>query len=411
MANAAVLVNGNPLSQTGTTGVNVAANSTITIALVNSAGVGSWSINCTESDGLNTNSAPTTINNTKIQNGFSATFTAPNISTFDGYTIGAAMQFTSIVNNGTSTQNTVTFGIWVLGGSGVRMVFNGENLESNATYGVATDINELNAVSSSSAGFIASGDLSGTAISQTVVGIQGNPVKAVTLGSVQDGYVPVWVNADSKIEFKSLASVVVDEATTTSLGTVQLAGDLGGSGTVGTAPTVGSLTGNASNVVSVAGTTPTIQSNAAATSLTIGTKKSGASLVLQGDNAATNITLASNSVTLGGTNSNMTTMMGGVDGYVNNIGNNNYTVDTGLKDYIILSAVATSSKTITLPVPVAGREIIIIDVGFNLSPTITLSIARHASENIGNVAASYVISAPGARVQLTSDGTNWFFMS
>lgn len=404
MANAAVLVNGNPLAQTGTTGVNVAANSTITIALVNSAGVGSWSINCTESDGLNTNSAPVTINNTKIQNGFSATFTAPNVSTFDGYTIGAAMQFTSIVNNGTSTQNTVTFGIWVLGGSGVRMVFNGENLESNATYGVATDINELNAVSSSSAGFIAAGDLSGTAISQTVVGIQGNPVKAVTLGSVQDGYVPVWVNADSKIEFKSLASVVVDEATTTALGTVQLAGDLGGLGTVATAPTVGSLTGNASNVVSIAGTTPTIQSNAAATSLTIGTKKAGASLILQGDAAITGITLS-------GSLNGITAFSGAIDGYQQTIATaTDYICDGyNVRDYIIL-AKYSATHTIHLPVPTAGRMLYFKDVGFNLSSSVKMIIAPNASEKIENVAGNYAITVPGFSGLLISDSVNWWWL-
>jgi hypothetical protein len=49
-----------------------------------------------------------------------------------------------------------------------------------------------------SGSFSASGDLSGTSSSQTVIGIQGNPVESGTLGSTQDGYVLTWVNASSQ---------------------------------------------------------------------------------------------------------------------------------------------------------------------------------------------------------------------
>jgi hypothetical protein len=42
------------------------------------------------------------------------------------------------------------------------------------------------------------GDLSGTDSSQTVTGIQNNPVEAISLGSAQDGYVLTWHNASSQ---------------------------------------------------------------------------------------------------------------------------------------------------------------------------------------------------------------------
>ena len=49
-------------------------------------------------------------------------------------------------------------------------------------------------------GFTASGDLSGSAISQTVVALQGNAVKSGTLIASQDGYVLTWHNASSQWE-------------------------------------------------------------------------------------------------------------------------------------------------------------------------------------------------------------------
>jgi Pectate lyase superfamily protein len=181
MASAICTVNGQTLATSGTTGLNVAASSTITIALANPAGLNgqSWSITCTQSDGYNPNSAPALINATQSINytTLTATFTAPALS--NG--IGAAMQFTSIVNTGQYNQASATFAVFVLGTTGNRLVFDGEGQESDATYGVAKDINVgLSSLANVPSGvvFSAAHDLTGTPSSQTVVGIQGHTVVA-----------------------------------------------------------------------------------------------------------------------------------------------------------------------------------------------------------------------------------------
>ena len=62
---AVCLVNNTSLPTSGTTGINVSASSTITIALASSAGVNTWNINCTMSDGVNPNSSYSLIEATK----------------------------------------------------------------------------------------------------------------------------------------------------------------------------------------------------------------------------------------------------------------------------------------------------------------------------------------------------------
>lgn len=398
MVSAITLVNGS------TTPQNVLAGATVNVALQNSAGVTSWTLVCTSTDELNTVAAVNaTISISQVT--FSGTFTMPSTAS------GSAVQLTSTVNPG-SNQVSSTLGVFVLDPLGTRLFFPGETNESSAQFGVIADLNALgrstisvpNATATTPGAIQLTKDLGGTYNAPLVVGIQGNPVKAITLGASQDGYVPVWVNADTEIEFKSLASVVVDEATTTALGTVQLAGDLGGTGTVGTAPTVGSLTGNASNVVVVAGTTPTIQSNTSATSMTIGTKKTGASLVLQGDNAISGITLS-------GAENGIVSFSGALDGYVNTIPTTtDYVVDGyGVNDYIILSAYS-ATHIIHLPAPTTGRILTIKDVGGNLSPTVIMKIGQHASEQIEGLAATYNVTSPFACIKLTSGGTNWHIL-
>lgn len=138
-------VNGTPIQTSGTSGIDVAAGSTITIALVNHAGVNSWDVNCTMSDGNNPYSAFPLIQATKSlnQTALTCTFVMPALYTASNtLKWGASLQFVSVVNAGQFNANTFTFGVFIIGDSGVRLVFDGENFETNATYGVAPDINQ-----------------------------------------------------------------------------------------------------------------------------------------------------------------------------------------------------------------------------------------------------------------------------
>jgi len=54
-----------------------------------------------------------------------------------------------------------------------------------------------------SGGFLAAGDLTGTATSQSVAALQGNPLHLSTLGNSQDGYVLTWDGVDGYWQAKS----------------------------------------------------------------------------------------------------------------------------------------------------------------------------------------------------------------
>jgi len=51
-----------------------------------------------------------------------------------------------------------------------------------------------------SGGFTAGGDLSGSSINQTVIGLQNNPILAGTLGAGQTGYVLTWDGTEWEAE-------------------------------------------------------------------------------------------------------------------------------------------------------------------------------------------------------------------
>jgi hypothetical protein len=172
---ALVSVNGTPISLTGPTGYDATSGSTITIALLTPGS--QWSINCTSADQYNPASTVAAVQATKIQN-FSTNTCAFTVPVRDGY-FGAALQFTSTINNDPSS--TFTFGVFVLCTNGVRGVFPGETNESNATTGMSGDWNNLVALSTQGeAGSTpqgpAGGDLSGNYPDPTVSGLQGRVV-------------------------------------------------------------------------------------------------------------------------------------------------------------------------------------------------------------------------------------------
>lgn len=121
-------------------GVDVAAASTVTINLVSSSGVRSWTIECVgtddDSDAAAINAA-LSIN----QVAKTAVFTAPSA--------GHGYIFRSTVNGGVDLNGTAqasystTFGIWVLTAGGRRVIAVNEQLESNEIFGWIADINGL----------------------------------------------------------------------------------------------------------------------------------------------------------------------------------------------------------------------------------------------------------------------------
>jgi hypothetical protein len=86
-----------------------------------------------------------------------------------------------------------------------------------------------------------------------------------------------------------------------------------------------------------------------------------------------------------------------------------YTIDSGtFTDFGIFADTTGGAWTVTLPAPTSGRTICFKDSKFNWG-TAALSIARHASEKIEGVAATYVAASNGAHICLTSNATDWFF--
>ena len=125
-------------------------------------------------------------------------------------------------------------------------------------------------------GFMAGGDLAGTSTNQTVIALQGNPLQSGTLGSTQDGYMLTWINSATKWEAQPAP-----------------VGFMAGGDLTGTATDQTVVSAQNGDILFTGTTTPTILSTTSATSLTIGTNKSGAVLNLQGDAATTILTLNS----------------------------------------------------------------------------------------------------------------------
>ena len=154
-------------------GINVAGGSTVTLALASAAGVYAWNIKCIGTDDLSSAAA---VNASLVVNAanYTATFTMPN--PVDGY--GAAVIFSSQVNSGIDINGiqqpylTTTAGIYVLVDTGLRVGAQNETVEGNAVFGWLTKLNSIIRIG----GFIAGGDLSGTNINQTVIGLQTRPI-------------------------------------------------------------------------------------------------------------------------------------------------------------------------------------------------------------------------------------------
>lgn len=202
-------VNGMTLPLTGRTGADVPASSTITIKLVNTDFVVNWSIAATSADDVTyANGNLAAVNNSKIVNhtNYTATFVMPPM---DGYR-GAGLQFTSIVNNGMFNGNSTTFGVWVDNDTALaaiqRLFFGGESNEGNATVGNAEQLNDMmmaiiNGQGGGGSGFVAGGDLSGTNLDQTVIGLYNHALASTT---PLQSYLPIFDTSPNHYSIRQL---------------------------------------------------------------------------------------------------------------------------------------------------------------------------------------------------------------
>lgn len=123
-----------------TNGVNVTPGNTITIHLVSSAGVNTWSISCITTDDQS-DAATVTAALTIDSVAKTATFTAP--------VAGRAYRFQSKVNGGigpdgtAQSSYTTTFGVYTLTSGGLRVHAVDETFESDSTFGWIGDINSV----------------------------------------------------------------------------------------------------------------------------------------------------------------------------------------------------------------------------------------------------------------------------
>ena len=141
------------------------------------------------------------------------------------------------------------------------------------------------------------------------------------------------------------------------------------------------------------------------TSLTFGTGASTAALNLQGGNAVTGISIIAPGSTAG---TATTTITGAVQLTTKTISASTYTVDSATNDYIIITDTTSNAITVTLPAPTNGRVLIFIDKK-NTWGTHQVSLARHGSEKINNVAATFSLPpVNGVRSTVWSDGTDWY---
>lgn len=117
-------------------------------------------------------------------------------------------------------------------------------------------------------------------------------------------------------------------------------------------------------------------------------------------------TLSATGATTVGSTTGANSITGSI-AYTTRTTTSNLTIDTTTTDYLIYVDTSSSPVTITLPAPTNGRFVILKDAKSTWA-TNNLTVARHGSEKIDNVAASLTVSVSNYMVLVASDGTNWF---
>jgi hypothetical protein len=260
------------------------------------------------------------------------------------------------------------------------------------------------------------GDIGNTATVPRVIGLQGNPVSSAAPST---GNVLVF-SAGSWGPGSASGS---PNATTSTPGLVQLAGDFDGYGTTATVPRTSGINGatvpaagalTTGNVLQVSGSSALsygfIANANVATAAAIQGTKITPSFGTQNLSTTGTAALGATTITgalVAGAATAVNTLTGSFTVTTRTV-TSSFAVDTTQTDYIIF--VNTSSAvSITLPVPTNGRILIFKDIS-GLAGSNNISILQHSSEKIEGVSATKTLATNWGSWTFTSNGTDWFMI-
>jgi hypothetical protein len=158
----------------------------------------------------------TTGNVLQVSGSSALTYGAVNLAGGSNYVTGSLPAANQAAQNLTLTGDVTSSGGTTASNTTTVVGLRGKTLDSSlASIGATQDGYVLSWVNSASdwqakpapsGSFTAGGDLSGNSSSQTVIGLQGNPIQSGAMGSGNDYNVLTWVNTDSKWEAKPITA-------------------------------------------------------------------------------------------------------------------------------------------------------------------------------------------------------------
>ncbi len=269
------------------------------------------------------------------------------------------------------------------------------------------------------------GDLAGTGSSASaprVSGLNGIPIDLTITPT--NGQVLAYNSGTGKWGAASASGT--PQATTSTQGTIQLAGDLGGSGTSATAPRVSGINGatvpaagslTTGNVLQVTGTSTLSYGliadvNVSNTATIAGTKISpnfGSQAISTTGTASFGAT-TTGTLTAGiSTSANLLT---GSLAYTTRTISSSLVIDTTTTDSIIFVNASGGPVNITLPTPTNGRTIIIKDISGNASgqPNSGINVLQHSTEKIEGLATTKTLTTNWGSWTFVSNQTDWFMI-